>query len=86
MALSPPKASSAGLRARQAAKRDTAASAPIQAMVMVWTRRMRRMASVVAVCGTEAIRSIIIASWRLIRCLQTRWVVQGSDTPESYAL
>jgi hypothetical protein len=55
MALSPPKASNAGLRARHAANKETTASTPIQAIVMVWTRRMRRMASGVVICSAEAI-------------------------------
>ena len=42
---SPPKASRAGLRARQAAKRDTAASTLIHAIVTVCTRWIRRIAS-----------------------------------------
>ncbi len=59
MALSPPKASRAGLRARQAAKRDTAASTIIQAIVTVCTRLIRRIASGEAVCSTEAIHDIM---------------------------
>ena len=55
MALSPPKASSAGLRARHAAKRDTAASTLIQAIVTVCTRWIRRIAFGGAICSTEAI-------------------------------
>ena len=49
MAVSPPNASSAGLRARKAAKRDTAASTLIQAIVTVCTRWIRRMAYAVYV-------------------------------------
>ena len=41
MALSPPKASNAGLRARQAAKRDMLASTVIQTIVIAWIQRMR---------------------------------------------
>src|SRR5271169_4656977 len=55
MALSPPKASNAGLCAHQAAKRETTASTIIHAIVTAWTRRMRRRASGVAICNTEAI-------------------------------
>lgn len=59
MALSPPKASSAGLRARQAAKRDTTASTLIHAIVTVCTRWIRRIAPGEAVCSTEAIHDIM---------------------------
>jgi hypothetical protein len=59
MALSPPKASSAGLRARHAAKRDTAASTLIHVIVAVCTRWIRRTASGEAVCGNEAIHDIM---------------------------
>jgi hypothetical protein len=58
-ALSPPKASSAGLCARQAAKRDTAASTLIQAIVTVCTRWIRRMAFGGAICRTEVIHDIM---------------------------
>src|SRR6202790_4827642 len=61
MALPPPNASRAGLRARQAAKRDTAASTLIQAIVTVCTRWIRRIASGGAICSTEAIWVSIIA-------------------------
>jgi len=59
MALSPPKASSEGLLARHAAKRDTAASTLIQAIVTVCTRWIRRIASEEAVCSIEAIHDIM---------------------------
>ena len=59
MALSPPKASSTGLRARQAAKRETTASTLIQAIVTVCTRWIRRIASGEMICSAEAIHSII---------------------------
>jgi hypothetical protein len=59
MALSPPNASSAGLRARHAAKSDTAASALIQAIVTVCIRWIRRIASGDAVCSTEANHNIM---------------------------
>jgi hypothetical protein len=58
MALSP-KASSEGLLARHAAKRDTAASTLIQAIVTICTRWIRRIASEEAVCSTEAIHDIM---------------------------
>jgi hypothetical protein len=63
MALSPPNASRAGLRARQAAKRETTASTLIHAIVTVCTRWIRRMASGVAICSTETIKVSIIAPW-----------------------
>jgi hypothetical protein len=59
MALSPPNASSAGLLARHGAKRDTAASRLIHAIVRVCTRWIRRIASGEAVCSTEAIHIIM---------------------------
>jgi hypothetical protein len=59
MALSPPNASSAGLLARHEAKRDTAASRLIQAIVTVCTRWIRRIASGEAICSTEAIHNIM---------------------------
>ena len=59
MALSPPKASRAGLRARHAAKTDTAASTLIQTIVTICTRWIRRIASGEAICNTEAIHSIM---------------------------
>jgi hypothetical protein len=55
----PPNASSTGLLARHAAKRDTAASTLIQAIVTVCTRLIRRMASGEAICGIEAIHDIM---------------------------
>jgi hypothetical protein len=59
MALSPPNASKAGLRARQAAKRDTTASTLIHAIVTVCTRWICRIASEEAVYSTEAIHDIM---------------------------
>ena len=59
MPLSPPKASRAGLRALQAAKRDTTASTVIHAIVTVCTRWIRRIASGGTICSTEAIHSIM---------------------------
>jgi hypothetical protein len=59
MALSPPKASRAGLRALQAAKRDTAASTLIHAIVTVCKSRIRRIASGVDVSSPEAIYDIM---------------------------
>jgi hypothetical protein len=59
MALSPPKASRAGLRARQAAKRDTAASTLIHVIVTVCTRWIRRKASGEAIWSADAIHSIM---------------------------
>jgi len=59
IALSPPKASSAELLARHAAKTDTAASTLIHAIVTVCTRWIRRMAFGDAVCSIEAIHSIM---------------------------
>ena len=59
MALSPPKPSSAGLFARQAAKRDTTASTLIHAIVIACTLRIRRKVSGEAVCSTEAIHDIM---------------------------
>jgi hypothetical protein len=53
MALSPPNASSAGLRARQAAKRDTTASTLIHAIVMACTRWIRRIMSGEAICHRQ---------------------------------
>jgi hypothetical protein len=61
MALSPPNARRAGLRARQAEKRDTTASTLIHAIVTVCTRWIRRIASGVAIWLAEAIRGTIIA-------------------------
>ena len=58
-ALSPPKASRAGLCARHAAKSDTAASTLIHAIVRVCSRWIRRIASEEAVCSTEAIYDIM---------------------------
>jgi hypothetical protein len=58
MALSPPKASSAGLCPRHAAKRDTTASTLIQAIVTACTRRMRRVTSEADICSTEAIMAL----------------------------
>jgi hypothetical protein len=55
MALSPPKASSAGLRLRQAANRDTAASTLIHTIVTVCKRWIRRIAPGEAICSTETI-------------------------------
>ena len=60
MALSPPKASRAGLRARHAAKRDTAASTLIQTIVTICTRWIRRKVAGVPICGTETIWVSII--------------------------
>jgi hypothetical protein len=59
MALSPPKASSAGLLARHDANRDTAASTVIQAIVTVCTLWIRRIASGLAICSVEAIHDIM---------------------------
>jgi hypothetical protein len=59
MALFPPNASRAGLRALQAPKRDTAASTLIQAIVTVCTRWIRRMASGEAICSIEPIHDIM---------------------------
>jgi hypothetical protein len=60
MALSPPKASRAGLRARQAAKRDATASRLIHAIVTVCTRWIRRIASGEPYfCSTGAIHDIM---------------------------
>jgi hypothetical protein len=59
MALSPPKASSTGLRARQAAKRETAASTLIQPIVTVCTLRIRREVSGEAIWSADAIHSIM---------------------------
>jgi hypothetical protein len=59
MALSPPNASSAGLRARHAANSDTRASTLIQAIVTACTLRIRRIVLEDAICGTEAIHSIM---------------------------
>ncbi len=59
MALSPPKASSAGLRARQVAKRDTAASTLIHAIVTVCTRWIRRIVLEEGICSAEAIPHIM---------------------------
>ena len=58
MALSPPKASSAGLRARQAAKRETTASTLIHAIVRVCTLQIRWKVSGEAIWGTDAIRAL----------------------------
>jgi hypothetical protein len=55
MALSPPNASSAGLLARHEAKRDTAASTLIHAIVTVCTRWIFRKMLGVPICGTETI-------------------------------
>ena len=63
MALSPPKASSAGLRALHAANSDTTASTLIHAIVTDCTRWIRRIASGEAICSTEAIGLSIIAPW-----------------------
>ena len=60
MALSPPKASSAGLRARHAAKSDTTASTLIHAIVTVCTGWIRLKVSGVPICGTDTIRVSII--------------------------
>src|SRR6202049_4665265 len=70
MALSPPKASSAGLCTRHAAKRDTAASTLIQAIVTVCTPWIRRIASGDAVCSTEAIHNIMA----LHSHLRSQWI------------
>ncbi len=59
MALSPPKASSAGLRTRHAAKRDTTASKLIHAIVTVCTRWIRRIVSGEAIWCADAINSIM---------------------------
>ena len=59
MALSPPKASSAGLLARHATMRDTAASTLIQAIVIACTLRIRRKASGEAIWSADAIHSIM---------------------------
>jgi hypothetical protein len=72
MALSPPNASRAGLRARQAAKRDTTASTLIHAIVTVCNRWIRRTTSGEAICNTEAIHSIMApyshGSWSKTPC------------------
>ena len=65
MALSPPKASRAGLRARHAAKRDTAASTLIQTIVTICTRWICWADSGLAICSTEAIWVSIIAPLNL---------------------
>jgi hypothetical protein len=70
MALSPPNASNAGLCARQAAKRDTAASTLIHAIVTVCTRWIRRIATRGAICSTEAIHSIMA----LYSHLRLQWI------------
>ncbi len=57
----------AGLRARHAAKRDTAASTLIQTIVTICTRWIRRIASGEAICNTEAIHSIMALHFRLSR-------------------
>jgi hypothetical protein len=59
MALSPPKASSAGLRARQAANWDTTASTLIHAIVIACTLRIRRKVSAEAIWSADAIHSIM---------------------------
>jgi hypothetical protein len=56
MALSPPKASSEGLLARHAPKRDTAASTLIQAIVIACTLRIRRKVSSEATWSADAIQ------------------------------
>jgi hypothetical protein len=53
MALSPRKASRAGIRARLAAKRDTAASTLIQMIVTVCTRWIRRKVSGAPTSGRD---------------------------------
>jgi hypothetical protein len=62
MALSPPNASSAGLRARQAANRDSTASTLIHAIVMACTLRIRRKVSGKAIWSADAIHSIMALS------------------------
>jgi len=59
MALSPPKASNAGLRARQAAKRDTTASTLIHPIVIACTLRIRWTVSGEAILSVDAIHSIM---------------------------
>jgi hypothetical protein len=59
MPLSPPKASSTGLRARQAAKRDTTASTLIHAIVRACTRWIRRKVSGEVIWSADAIHSIM---------------------------
>jgi len=54
MALSPPNATSAGLCARHAAKRDTAASALIHATVIDCTQRTRWKVFGAIACGTRS--------------------------------
>jgi hypothetical protein len=63
MALSPPNASKAGLRARQAANMDTAASVLIQTIVNACTLRIR-----LRVCGAAiSDGEVILPLWGLRR-------------------
>jgi hypothetical protein len=54
-----PLSSSAGLRARQAEKRESTASTLIHAIVTVCTRWIRRIATGELSCSIEAIHSIM---------------------------